>query len=58
MSKNTRQKGGIEEEKKTPDVRRSPKRRRCKKKNTPKQAPYENKTPHRAASRFYGSQEW
>jgi hypothetical protein len=33
MSKNTRQKGGIEEEEKTPDVRRSPKRKRCKKKH-------------------------
>jgi hypothetical protein len=29
MSKNTRRKGGIAEEKKNPDVRRSSKRKRC-----------------------------
>lgn len=36
---------------------KKPKTKALQQRNTPKQAPYENKTPHRAASRFYVSQE-
>ncbi len=36
---------------------KEPKKKTLQQRNTPKQAPYENKTPHRAASRFYVSQE-
>jgi hypothetical protein len=53
MSKNTRRKGGIaaEEEKKR-RCSKKPRKKALQKRNTPKQAPYENMTPRRAASRF------